>query len=302
MPRKYQIFNNSPTIFLYINLGRLPLRIFFLLLWSKTWKTMQKYTIFFKRFHSVLFFILLIIASCSTPLSKVTYLNGIEPGLTYIAGPVPEEYRIRPNDQLFIQVISDDPLNAAFLNLIDTQRGSIGNASTSMELITYLVDVEGKISYPQLGDIVVADKTVSEVRDIIQSKVDSYLESASVFVKLVNRNITVLGEVKAPGQKLMVKNQLTIFEALGTAGDITDYGNRLNVKLIRELPDGKHVAELNLTDPNIIYSPYYYILPHDIVYVEHSTKVYGAKNLPYSAPISITASVISIGLLILNLF
>jgi len=140
-----------------------------------------------------------------------------------------------------------------------------------MELITYLVDVEGKISYPQLGDIVVADKTVSEVRDIIQSKVDSYLESASVFVKLVNRNITVLGEVKAPGQKLMVKNQLTIFEALGTAGDITDYGNRLSVKLIRELPDGKHVAELNLTDPNIIYSPYYYILPHDIVYVEHST-------------------------------
>lgn len=250
----------------------------------------------------MLVILLLFFTSCSTPLHELIYLNGIEPDRAYPSGPLPEEYRIRPNDQLFIQVISDDPLNAAFLNLIDTQRGSIGNVSNSMELITYLVDDEGKISYPQLGDILVKDKTVSEVRDIIQGKVDMYLESASVFVKLVNRNITVLGEVRSPGQKLMVKNQLTIFEALGTAGDITDYGNRQRVKLIRELPDGKHVTELDLTDPQVIYSPYYYVLPHDIVYVEHSTKVYGAKNLSYAAPIGIVSSVISIGLLILNLF
>jgi polysaccharide export outer membrane protein len=137
---------------------------------------------------------------------------------------------------------------------------------------------------------------------MIQLEVDRYLEAASVFVKLVNRNITVLGEVKQPGQKLMVKNQLTIFEALGTAGDMTDYGNRQNVKLIRELPEGKHIENMDLTDPQLIFSPYYYILPHDIIYVEHETKVYGAKNLSYAAPLSITASVISIGLLILNLF
>jgi polysaccharide biosynthesis/export protein len=148
----------------------------------------------------------------------------------------------------------------------------------------------------------VEDKTVSEVRDEIQGKVDNYLQSASVFVKLVNRNVTLLGELHSPGQKTMVKSQLTIFEALGLGGDITDYGNRQEVKLIRELPDGKHLAELDLTDPDIIFSPYYYVLPHDIVYVEHSTKVYGAKNLSYSAPLSITASVVSLGLLILNLF
>ncbi|RIH65842.1 hypothetical protein D1164_06115 [Mariniphaga sediminis] len=248
--------------------------------------------------------LVLFITSCSTPLNELIYLNGIDPGITYTSGPMPEEYRIRSNDQLFIQVISDDPMNAAFLNLVNTQgsMGSYGNSANSLELVTYLVDDEGRISYPQLGDIHVEDKTVSEVRDIIQGKVDSYLESASVFVKLVNRNITVLGEVKQPGQKLMVKNQLTIFEALGSAGDISDYGNRKKVKLIRELPEGKHVAELDLTNPQVIYSPYYYVLPHDIIYVEHSTKVYGAKNLPYAAPLSITASIVSIGLLILNLF
>lgn len=240
--------------------------------------------------------------SCSTPLQELIYLGEIEPGITYENGPLPEEYRIRPNDQLFIQVISDDPANAAFLNLIDVARGSIGSSSSNLELITYLVDEDGTISYPALGEILVEGKTVSEVRDVIQGQVDNYLQSASVFVKLVNRNVTLLGEVQSPGQKMMVKNQLTIFEALGLAGDITDYGNRQKVKLIREFPEGKHVAELDLTNRDIIFSPYYYVLPHDIVYVEHSTKVYGAKNLSYAAPISITASVISIGLLVLNLF
>ncbi len=248
--------------------------------------------------------IVFILAGCSMPLRKLTYLNGIEPGVTYSNGPVPKEYRIRPNDQLFIQVISDDPVNAEFLNLINTNRstGALGSTTNNMELITFLVDGEGKISYPQLGNIVVVNKTVADVREYIQQEVDNYLESASVFVKLVNRNITVLGEVKVPGQQLMVQSQMTIFEALGTAGDITDYGNRQNVKLIREFPEGKHVAQLNLTDPEVINSPYYYVLPHDIIYVEHSTKVYGAKNLPFAVPISITTSIASIGLLILNIF
>lgn len=118
------------------------------------------------------------------------------------------------------------------------------------------MDEQGFISYPQLGEIKVEGLTTAQVRNIIQKKVNEYLESASVFVKLVNRNITVLCEVRNPGQKLMLKNQLTIFEALGTAGDITDYGNRRNVKLIRELPEGKHIVELDLTDSNLLTSPY----------------------------------------------
>ncbi len=246
--------------------------------------------------------LLFLFSSCSTPLQELIYLNGLEAGVTYEHGPQPEEYKIQPNDQLFIQVISDDPSNAAFLNLINSQ-SSYGSysSSNSFELITYLVDEEGQINYPQLGNLNVGGKTTSEVHDMIQEEVDKYLESAAVFVKLVNRTVTVLGEVKSPGQKTMVKNQLTIFEALGSAGDITDYGNRQDVKIIRELTEGKHVEELDLTDPDLIYSPYYYILPHDIVYVEHKTKVYGAKNLSYSVPFSISASLISILAIILSL-
>ena len=242
--------------------------------------------------------------SCKTPtpLEEIVYMYGIKTNKTYQSGPAPDEYRIRPNDQLYIQVISDDPLNTAFLNLTGTQNTTYaGSSSGGMELITFLVDNEGKINYPQLGELKVGGLLIGEVQEIIQKGVDKYLENASVFVKLVNRNITVIGEVIAPGQKLMVKNQLTIFEALGAAGDLTDWGNRKNVKVIRELPDGKHVAELDLTSVNIITSPYYYILPQDIIYVEHRDKVYGDKNVPYGTRLSLGLSVISITLLILNL-
>lgn len=248
----------------------------------------------------ILICIAVIAASCSTPIKEVTYMYGIETDRTYDDGPLPDIYKIRPNDQLYIKVISDDPTNAAFLNLTE---GSVSGSGSGgqMELITYLVDENGYIEYPYLGPIEVAGFTLAEVNQKLEEEVDNYLESASVFVKLVNRNITVLGEVASPGQKSMVKNRLTIFEALGTAGDITDYGNRLNVKVIRELPAGKQITELNLTDPQILFSPYYYVLPHDLIYVEHSTKVYGAKNMPYAAPLGIAASILSLGLLIFNL-
>ncbi len=246
--------------------------------------------------------IVLLLTSCSTPLQEITYLNEIKTNQPLESGPLPNVYTIRPNDQLYIQVISADPLDAAFLNLSGAQATGGFASTTNMEIITYLVDEQGYIQYPYLGRIEMAGRTLAEANNELQSEVNKYLESASVFVKLVNRNITVLGEVRSPGQMLMVKNQLTIFEALGAAGDVTDYGNRKNVKIIRESENGKYVAELDLTNPAVMYSPYYYILPHDIIYVQHSTKVYGAKNLPYAAPLTIFSSVVSIGLLILNLF
>lgn len=244
--------------------------------------------------------ILLVTASCSTPLREVTYLHGIETGRMYEHAPVPDDYRIRPNDLLYIRIIGVDPQNVAFLNLIGAQTTSV--ASGSLELITYLVDETGNITYPFLGKIMVAGRTVTEIQQIIQEKVDTYLQNSSAFVKLVGRNVTVLGEVGNPGQMIMTKSRITIFETIALAGDISDYGNRRNVKLIRELPEGKLIVQLDLTNPDLINSPYYYILPHDIIYVENSTRIFGAKGMAFTAPISITASVISLGLLIVNIF
>jgi polysaccharide biosynthesis/export protein len=239
--------------------------------------------------------------SCSTPIREVTYLYGIRPDSLYADAPTPDPYLIRPNDQLYIRVISDNPENVAFLNLIGSQTSTIGS-SANIELITYLVDEAGNISYPFLGKISVGNKTLEEVEAAVQKEVDKYMQSAAVFVKLVTRTVTILGEVRSPGTFAMAKSRMTLFETIGMAGDITDYGNRKTVKLVRDMPEGQLVTQLDLTDPDIIRSPYFYVLPHDVLYVEHQTKVYGAKNMPYAAPLSITASFISIGLLILNLF
>lgn len=249
--------------------------------------------------RTIVLLVLLAVVSCTTPLQEITYMNGIQTGRNYTGGPIPDAYRIRPNDLLYISVIGEDPANTAFLNLVQTQTTSMNQ---NLDLITYVVDESGKIWFPHFGEIDVEGFTVTEIREGLQKHVDRYLENTSVFVKLVNRTITVLGEVRSPGQHTMVKNKLTIFEALGLAGDINDYGNRSNVKLIRETPAGKHVAAINLTDPLLMDSPYYYILPHDVIYVEPANKIYGRKTMPFGTGFTLVFSAISTTLLLLNFF
>lgn len=253
-------------------------------------------------FQRLLIIIILAVgaSSCTTPLKELTYLYDIETGRPYPKGPDPETYQVRSNDHLYINVIGEDPASTAFLNIAGTGGG--GASTTNMELITFIVDEQGNITYPRFGKIHVAGNTVDDIREFIQDKVDQYVEGASVFVKLVNRTITVLGEVRSPGQHEMNKNQLSIFEAIGTAGDVTDFGDRQDVKIIRETPAGKEVVSVDLTDPNLVSSPYYYILPHDVVYVEPSSKVYGQKTMGFGSGIGLVFSVLSTALLLVNYF
>jgi len=246
----------------------------------------------------IILLFILFVASCSTPLKDVTYMYGIKDSV-YPGGPVPSEYKIRVNDQLYIQVISDDPENAAFLNLVPQDRTV---TTGDLELITYIVDENGDIYFLLMGKIHVEGLTVKELRELLQEKVDKYLDNTAVFVKLVGRNITVLGEVDHPGQQNMVKNRLTIFEAIGTAGDVTDWGNYRDVMLIRDMPDGKMVTHVDLLDPNLINSPYYYILPNDVLYVKREKKVRGEKNLAPFSGVFLALSILSTALLIANLF
>jgi polysaccharide biosynthesis/export protein len=245
--------------------------------------------------------ILMVATSCTTPLRKITYLNKIRTGVTYWGGPTLETYKIRSNDLLYIHVIGDDPASVAFLNLIPTTYGG-GGYSENLDLVTFIVDETGDIYYPQFGKIHVEGQTVDQIREELQGKVNQYMENTSVFVKLVNRTITVLGEVRAPGQHEMAKNQFSIFEAIGTAGDITDFGNRRDVKLIRETPSGKEVISIDLTNPKLVSSPYYYVLPNDILYIEPTTKVYGRKTMAFGTGFSLLFSTISTALLLINYF
>lgn len=239
--------------------------------------------------------ILAMATACTRPLKEVTYMHGIETGKVYADSLSPDAYVIRPNDHLYIVVLGDDPMITAFLNLTEAVRNSAGS---NLELITYTVDEKGYISFPQLGTVYVKDKTVLEVQNEMEARVSEFIEGTSIQVKLVDRTITVLGEVQNPGVQNIFKNQLNIFEALGTAGDINDWGNRKNVKLLRQTDEGKEIIALDLTDPDIIYSEYYYIFPNDVIYVEASSRVFGFKTLNFVSIFTLSLSIVTTILLV----
>lgn len=183
--------------------------------------------------------------------------------------------RIMPKDVLTITVSTVNPEAAAPFNLIvrPTLTNAQSNIATSGgSLQTYLVDNTGCIEYPVLGTLSVGGLTKSQCEQMIHDKIKPYLnasENPVVTVRMSNYKISVLGEVNRPGMFVVSNEKINILEALAQAGDLTIYGVRNNVKLIRENEKGKkEIHTLNLNDADIISSPYYYLQQNDIVYVE----------------------------------
>lgn len=189
--------------------------------------------------------------------------------------------KIMPKDQITITVNTTDPIASAPFNL--TVQTNVSNAlaknvTTQPSLMSYLVANDGTIDFPILGILEVGGKTKSEVEELVREKLKPYLnERPVVNVRMANFKISVLGEVTNPGEFTISKEKVNVFEALALAKDLTIWGVRENVKLIREHSDGTHqIVELNLTDAEIINSPYYQLQQNDIIYVTpNKTK---AKN------------------------
>ena len=181
---------------------------------------------------------------------------------------------IMPKDILTITVNTVNPEASAPFNLylsptLTTNSQSLGSGRA---LQTYLVDNNGCIEFPVLGTIEVGGLTKSACEKLIHDKIMPYLnanENPVVTVRMSNYKISVLGEVNRPGMFTVGNEKINIFEALAQAGDLTIYGVRERVKLIRENENGqKQISTLNLNDANIINSPNYYLQQNDIIYVE----------------------------------
>jgi polysaccharide export outer membrane protein len=149
-------------------------------------------------------------------------------------------------------------------------------------LLSYAVDKEGYLFLPLIGKILVKDKTISEVSVLIKESLNHILNQPIVLVKLVNRYVSVLGEVKNPGHFAYSQDKLTIYDALGLAGDITDYGNRNKVILIRNVNGENIRVNVNITKSDILASDYYNLRPNDIVYVKPlRNKFWGMRQFPF---------------------
>lgn len=179
-------------------------------------------------------------------------------------------YKLQVDDILSIEVKSgDSKVIEAFKTGGSNGGGSVDNL-VSLYLSGYPIDTQGYITLPLVGKLMVLDKTVEEALVIVQEAIDGLIRDATVKVKLVNFKVTVLGNVNSPGTFYIYGNYTNLFEVLGMAGDITLEGDKKRVKLIRKDSKGTQAILLDLTNPNIMRSEYYFLLPGDILYVEHA--------------------------------
>lgn len=213
-----------------------------------------------------------LLGSCSSTKDVAYFQNSSSVNLS--ESRVLYDARIMPKDILTITVsATDDEAAAPFNMTVATSFSTTSRSTYSQPLLqNYLVDNNGNIDFPKLGTIHLGGLTKSEAEKLICNGIKPYMSEAEnpiVTVRMANYKISVLGEVTRPGMYTVGNEKISILEALAQAGDLTIYGVRNNVKLIREDASGeKAIHVLNLNDANLINSPYYYLQQNDIVYVE----------------------------------
>lgn len=250
---------------------------------------------FFAKSLFLAFVLVAALASC-TSYKKVPYLQNSRE-LDYAAMEAALfEAKIQPQDMLSIVIVNPDDMTASMpYNLIvpsDAAERAI--LSTQPIVQSYIVGNDGTVTIPTVGQVKIAGLTLSEAEKLIFSKVkDSFASKPVVTVRFVNFRISVLGEVNAPGSYPVKNGKVNIFEALALARDLTIYGMRENVKIIRENEKGeKNIYEVDLNDANILTSPYFYLQQNDVVYVTPNKSK--AKNSDIGSSTSLWFSATSI--------
>ncbi len=243
----------------------------------------------------VLFFCVVAITLSACKVQKeIPYFQDITNETNINNTPVLAETTIGPNDMLTILVSTIDPISSAPFNLPLTSYTSPGSdlVSTQNTLQSYLVDKNGNIQFPVLGEVTLGGKTKTEAVAYLQGLLSSYLKYPIVNINVINFRISVIGEVNKPGQFKIENERVTVIDALAMAGDLTIYGKRNNILIFRTDTQGNKTAHrVDLTKKEIFDSPYFYLQQNDVVYVEpNKTK---SRESKYSPNLSILIAAIS---------
>lgn len=237
--------------------------------------------------YSIILCSVALLSSCISQ-RKLSYLRDVDASSadsinkTYV--PLSENY-ITQGDVLsiFVNALDVEAVQAFNLPLANTQRlGSRQVSATGGSTLQgYWVDPEGNIDFPVLGKLHVEGMTSTMLKDTLTMLISQSVKDPIINVAFLNFAITVLGEVKNPGRHSVSQQGITIFEALGLAGDLTIYGKRNNVLVSREVNGKMEFARLNLNDESIFASPYYHIRQNDVIYVEpNNARSIASQNIP----------------------
>lgn len=249
-----------------------------------------------------------VIISCS-PARNVAYFQQIEQPTSELSRA---EYhaRIKPKDILSITVVSSEPEASSRFNLIAPQMEvNMGYLQGQPMLQNYLVDNEGNINFPSLGVLQVKGLSTKELERLIEDRLKPYFteEMPIITARIMNYSVNVIGEVHRPGQFQTDNGRMTVLEGLAMAGDMTIYGRRDNVKVIREDGNGERtVYTLNFNDKNVFNSPGFFLEQNDVVYVEpnqsraNSSK-YGAAETYRISTLSVLISLATMAISIFGI-
>jgi polysaccharide export outer membrane protein len=261
---------------------------------------MKTKTIFVKLLY--LLIIGLAVTAC-VPQSKIKYLQDKEGETARYDFPILKpDYKFKPGDYLYVRILSlDQKSNELFATIAGSAsaNNNMNITDQNLYLTSYMVNDSGYINFPLLGNIYTNGKTVTEMQNTLTKSISEIIIGASVVVKLVMYNISILGEVKSPGKFPVYNNRINIFEALALAGDLSAFGNRSKVQIIRTEGNKNNIVVLDLINKDILSSPYYYLQPNDIIYVEPlKEKTYAFETFPYG----LVYSTIGLVLVILTFF
>lgn len=204
---------------------------------------------------------------------------------------------IKPDDLLSITIETVDADITRLLNSANSvvQTSNLPPSVNQQTIPGYLVDKNGEVELPFVGRIKLAGYTTIQARDTITAAFSQYIKNPIVNVKFANFKVTVLGEVLKPSTYIMPTEKVTVLDALGQAGDLTIYGRRENVLIIRDTLDNqKNMVHLNLNSKNVMSSPYFYLQPNDVVYVEPNKAKAASTDAARNRDITIVASVLSL--------
>jgi polysaccharide export outer membrane protein len=240
--------------------------------------------------------------SC-VPQAKMKYLQDKEGDTArYEFQTLKPEYTIKPGDYLYVRVLSlDQKSNELFATIAGSAAANYNMNITdqNLYLTSYWVNDSGYIDFPLFGKIEAAGLTINEMQQVMNKEVAEIIIGASVVVKLVMYNISMLGEVKSPGKYPIYNNRINVFEALAMANDLTAFANRSRVQIIRTEGTKTNVVVFDLLNKDILSSPYYYLQPNDIIYVEPlKEKTWRYETFPYA----LALSTISLVLVVLTFF
>lgn len=262
----------------------------------------KKYKYLYRNVLTLLSFVLLF-SSCS--IKKFAYFQGADK-VDLNKQSAFYDARIMPKDQLDIKVYTISPEASAPFNMSSVSVTSAGQGTSSASsggFQNYLVSNDGTINFPVIGRIKVIGLTKDECENMILEKIRPYMapsEEPIVTVRQANYTITVLGEVGSPGSIQVSREKINIYEALAMAGDMTVYGHRDRVKLFRENADGtRELHMLDLSNADIMNSPYFYLQQNDMIYVEPSIVKKQQGNILTSLIIPVTTSLVSFAALII---